>query len=110
MVYVLQVRRQLLSRNKIEKNCPKHVEFHSKIKFEKIGAASWFYYKDLLTYSASCHPGIAKLLETFKYDIPVVLRKRLTMRMGQSTTKFGEKPLLEGRHVSAPLLSHHQAS
>jgi hypothetical protein len=25
----------------------KHVEFHSKIKFEKISATSWFYYKDL---------------------------------------------------------------
>jgi hypothetical protein len=29
---------------------------------------------------------------------------------GQSTTKFGEKPLLERRHVSAPLLGHHQVS
>jgi hypothetical protein len=29
------------------RNCPKHVEFHSKTKFEKTGASSWFYYKDL---------------------------------------------------------------
>jgi len=26
-------------------NCPKHVEFHSKIKFWEISASSWFYYK-----------------------------------------------------------------
>jgi hypothetical protein len=30
-----------------QRNHPKHVEFHSKIKFEKINASSWFYYKDL---------------------------------------------------------------
>jgi hypothetical protein len=27
--------------------CPKHVDFHSKIKFEKISASVWFYYKEL---------------------------------------------------------------
>jgi hypothetical protein len=27
-----------------QRNCPKHVEFHFKIKFEKISASSWFYY------------------------------------------------------------------
>jgi hypothetical protein len=26
-----------------QRNCPKHVEFHSKIKFEKISASSSFY-------------------------------------------------------------------
>jgi hypothetical protein len=30
-----------------QRDCPKHVELHSKIKFEKISASSWFYYKDL---------------------------------------------------------------
>jgi hypothetical protein len=30
-----------------QRNCPKCVKFHSKIKFEKISASSWFYYKDL---------------------------------------------------------------
>jgi hypothetical protein len=28
-----------------QKNCPKHVEFRSKIKFWEISASSWFYYK-----------------------------------------------------------------
>jgi hypothetical protein len=28
------------------RNCPKYVEFHSKIKFEKISASIWFHYKD----------------------------------------------------------------
>jgi hypothetical protein len=32
-----------------QRNCPKHVEFHSKIKFWKIGASSWFYYKKVLS-------------------------------------------------------------
>ena len=26
-------------------NCPKHVEFHSKNKFKKFSASSWFYCK-----------------------------------------------------------------
>jgi len=30
-----------------QRNCPKHVEFYSKNKFEKISASSWFYYKNL---------------------------------------------------------------
>jgi len=30
-----------------QRNCPKHVEFYSKNEFEKIGASSWFYYKNL---------------------------------------------------------------
>jgi hypothetical protein len=30
-------------------NCPKHVEFHSKIKFGEISASSWFCYKKLIT-------------------------------------------------------------
>jgi hypothetical protein len=29
-----------------QRNCPKYVEFHSKIKFEKISPSSWFYYND----------------------------------------------------------------
>jgi hypothetical protein len=29
----------------VERNCLKHVEFHSKIKFWEISASSWFYYK-----------------------------------------------------------------
>jgi hypothetical protein len=29
---------------------------------------------------------------------------------GQSTTILVKKPLLEGRHVSAPLLGHHQVT
>ena len=28
-----------------QRNCPKDVEFHSKIKFWEINASSWFYYK-----------------------------------------------------------------
>ena len=28
-----------------QRNCPKHAEFHSKIKFWEISAPSWFYYK-----------------------------------------------------------------
>jgi hypothetical protein len=38
-----------------QRNCPKHVEFHSKIKFEKISASSWFYYKDLSRCTVTCH-------------------------------------------------------
>ena len=30
-----------------QRNCPKHVEFHSKIKFWEISASSWFYYKKI---------------------------------------------------------------
>jgi len=30
-------------------NCPKHVEFHSKIKISEIGASSWFCYKKFIT-------------------------------------------------------------
>ena len=33
-----------------QRNCPKHVEIRSKIKFEKISAYSWFFYKDVLWY------------------------------------------------------------
>jgi len=29
------------------RNCPKHVEFYSKNKFEKKSASRWFYYKSL---------------------------------------------------------------
>jgi hypothetical protein len=42
MVYVIQVCRQFASRIRMElpddgqRNCPKHVEFHSKNKFEKL--------------------------------------------------------------------------
>jgi hypothetical protein len=32
-----------------QRNCPKHVEFQSKNKFEKISAYSWFYYKKFIT-------------------------------------------------------------
>ena len=35
------------------RNCPKHVEFHSKIKFEKTIASSWFYYKDLSRWTVT---------------------------------------------------------
>jgi len=30
-----------------QRNCPKHVEFYSKNKFEKLVASSWFYYEKL---------------------------------------------------------------
>jgi hypothetical protein len=30
-------------------NCPKNVEFNSKINLKKISASSWFYYKDSYT-------------------------------------------------------------
>ena len=32
-----------------QRNCPKHVEFNSKIKFSEISASSWFYYKKFIT-------------------------------------------------------------
>jgi hypothetical protein len=32
-----------------QRNCPKHVEFQSKNKFEKISASSWFHYKKFIT-------------------------------------------------------------
>ena len=32
-----------------QRNCPKHVEFHSKIKILRICASSWFYYKEFIT-------------------------------------------------------------
>jgi hypothetical protein len=35
-----------------KKNCPKHVEFHFKVTFEKFSASSWFYYKDNLVSSS----------------------------------------------------------
>jgi len=31
-----------------QRNCPKHVEFYSKIKFGEISSSSWFYCKKLL--------------------------------------------------------------
>jgi hypothetical protein len=36
MVYVVQFCRQLASRIRMELQCPKYVEFHSKKKFEKL--------------------------------------------------------------------------
>jgi hypothetical protein len=30
-----------------QRNCPKHVEFHFKIKFEKFRASGWFYCRDI---------------------------------------------------------------
>ena len=30
-----------------QRNCPKHVEFYSKNKFEKLVHLVWFYYKNL---------------------------------------------------------------
>jgi hypothetical protein len=38
-----------------KRNCPKHVEFHFKIKFEKFSASSWFYYKDFSRCTVTCH-------------------------------------------------------
>jgi hypothetical protein len=32
-----------------QKNCPKHVEFHSKNKFSEISASIWLYYKKFIT-------------------------------------------------------------
>jgi len=32
-----------------QRNCPKHIEFHSKIKFGEISASSWFCYKKRIT-------------------------------------------------------------
>jgi hypothetical protein len=32
-----------------QRNCPEHVEFHSKKKIWEISASSWFYYKKLNT-------------------------------------------------------------
>ena len=32
-----------------KRNCPKHVEFHSKLKFWEISASSWFCYKKFIT-------------------------------------------------------------
>jgi hypothetical protein len=29
-----------------KRNCPKHVQFYSKNKFDKLSASSWFYYKE----------------------------------------------------------------
>ena len=31
-----------------KRNCPKHVEFYSKIKFWEISTSSWFYYKKFI--------------------------------------------------------------
>ena len=32
-----------------DRGSPKHEEFHSKIKFEKVIATSWIYYKKFIT-------------------------------------------------------------
>ena len=40
---------QLKSPDDGQRNCPKHVEFHSKNKFEKSVHLSWFYYKKFIT-------------------------------------------------------------
>jgi hypothetical protein len=37
-----------------QRNCPKHVEFHSKIKFEKIRVYIWVHYKDLSRCTVTC--------------------------------------------------------
>ena len=39
-----------------QRNCPKHVEFYSKNKFEEISASSWFYYKNLSWCTATWMP------------------------------------------------------
>jgi len=46
-------------------NCPKHVEFHAKIKFE-ISASSWFYFKEIC-YDARLHERKNHLL--FVYNL-----------------------------------------
>ena len=55
-----------------QRNCPKHVEFHSKNKFEKFSASSWFYYKkrrrvcfSILYVYRKCmrkHPALARFI------------------------------------------------
>jgi hypothetical protein len=38
-----------------QRNCPKHVDFHFKNKFEKNSAFNWFYYKKFITmHDAPC--------------------------------------------------------
>ena len=37
-----------------QRNCPKHVEFHCKIKFWEMSASSWFYYKQVINKLRSC--------------------------------------------------------
>jgi hypothetical protein len=58
------------------RNCLEHVEFHSKIKFEKIRASSWFCYKEKLeaswlrTLRKTCSPYNQNILSFFnKFNI-----------------------------------------
>ena len=37
---------QYLTPDDGQKTCPKHVEFYSKNKFDKLRASRWFYYKN----------------------------------------------------------------
>jgi len=65
-----------------QRNCPKHVEFHSKIKYWEISASSWFYYKRFLSSSGVfhcthsngiCHTGFADSLRAGSGSILILL-------------------------------------
>ena len=49
-----------------QRNCPKHVEFYSKNKFEKISASSWFYYKNLSQCTVTWTSNLALFTRLYK--------------------------------------------
>jgi hypothetical protein len=57
MVYVIQVFWHLVhwkTPDEGQRNCPKHVEFHSKKLIWEIGSSIWFYYKNNTVHLLLC--------------------------------------------------------
>jgi hypothetical protein len=51
-----------------QRNCPKHVEFHFRNKFEKISASSWFYCKEIC-HDARSHERKKKIASVCLADL-----------------------------------------
>jgi hypothetical protein len=53
-----------------QRNCPKHVEFHSKINFRERSASSLFYYKEFVTM----HVHVSRCTVTWTYNPAQVVK------------------------------------
>jgi hypothetical protein len=60
-----------------QRNCPKHVEFHSKIKADKIGVSSWFYCKEIIWHSMQETHITSQTLHT----VSLITRQSITLQL-----------------------------
>jgi len=73
-----------------QRNCPKHVEFYSKNKFEKISASSWFYYKEFFTMN-----GHMNVKLRYMYTVRLYTVRLYTVRPPCSYLQWLKKSLLK---------------